>query len=210
MNVPMIEVDKAEARVRLKALRANMHATADSEYKALEKFYVQAGQGRKVVDLDKAFIAAPIDAKGRPLLAVARAHAAECMMRWNKQETEIQFFSYVKERSWTRPFRDYLRVDMGRLMPAQRNAEGRPTEDPWCIDGWALLPTVPPEVRAKFRSLNGYHILWEVPQWAKRSHMKVPRDPFLLRHVVGNLYAVMAEWEITEIERQVFEAARVV
>jgi hypothetical protein len=40
-------------------------------------------------------------------------------------------------------------------------------------------------------------ILWEA-EW-----QHVPSDPLLLRHITGPLYAVLASWDLTELERAV-------
>ena len=42
-------------------------------------------------------------------------------------------------------------------------------------------------------------ILWEA-EWET-----VPRDPLLLRHLAGGLYAVMASWDLTPLERAVLK-----
>lgn len=42
-------------------------------------------------------------------------------------------------------------------------------------------------------------ILWEVDRWIPEP----PRDPFLLKHIGAGLYAILAAWELTEIERAV-------
>ena len=49
--------------------------------------------------------------------------------------------------------------------------------------------------------LTGYHVLWEA-EWQQ----VVPRDPFLLRHIGGDLYSVVAAWDLTDLERSVIAA----
>ncbi len=61
----------------------------------------------------------------------------------------------------------------------------------------AIVPLVPPGLRPA-RGLAGYHILWEA-EW----DVTAPLDPALLKHLGGNLWAVMAEWDLTELERAV-------
>lgn len=88
-------------------------------------------------------------------------------------------------------------------------AEGRPLEVPWprneMKDGYALVPIVPADVRSKVTGqLSTYFTLWEVEQWAdQRIRSLSDRDPLLLKHIGGELYAVVAEWDLTEIERAV-------
>ena len=45
-----------------------------------------------------------------------------------------------------------------------------------------------------------WHILWEVEKWANQQHNVTPDiDPYLLKHVTGSLYAVIAEWDLTNL-----------
>lgn len=34
-----------------------------------------------------------------------------------------------------------------------------------------------------------------------------PADPLLLKHITGRLFAVVAQWDLTEIERAIMNAA---
>lgn len=61
----------------------------------------------------------------------------------------------------------------------------------------ALVPSIPPALRPKAK-LENYHILWEA-EW----QAEPPADPALLRHIGGDLYAVLATWDLTELERAV-------
>jgi hypothetical protein len=72
--------------------------------------------------------------------------------------------------------------------------------------GWratALVPAPPLYLRPK-RGLANYHILWEA-EWSKLP----PHDPYLLRRIgSGDLWVVLAQWDLTPIERAAL-AARV-
>src|SRR5205085_1660042 len=61
-----------------------------------------------------------------------------------------------------------------------------------------LVPIVPPRLRPRF-TLANYFVLWEVEQWTPIP----PRDPMLLKHLGGWLYAVLAVWDLTDLERVV-------
>jgi hypothetical protein len=68
----------------------------------------------------------------------------------------------------------------------------------------AMVPLVPPKHRPA-RGLGGHHVFWEVDEWRWSMLPPPPRDPALLRHVGGDIYAVLATWELTELERLVLE-----
>lgn len=57
------------------------------------------------------------------------------------------------------------------------------------------VPLIPPQHRPT-GSLSRFHILFEVDDWTE-----VPVDPALLRHLGGDLWAVLAVWDLTEVER---------
>jgi hypothetical protein len=42
-------------------------------------------------------------------------------------------------------------------------------------------------------------VLWEVEEWKRIP----PVDPALIRHVRGDLWAVLATWDLTDLERYV-------
>jgi hypothetical protein len=46
-------------------------------------------------------------------------------------------------------------------------------------------------------TLEHFHILWEAV-WQPHT---APRDPMLLKHLGGVFYAVVAVWDLTELER---------
>ena len=89
--------------------------------------------------------------------------------------------------------------------PQQRNKRRNKVlpGDTFDLPGWsswktlkAVVPTIPPDLRPKAK-LSNYWILWEA-DWEE-----VPTDPMLLRHLGGSMYAVMAQWDLTEVERAV-------
>jgi hypothetical protein len=43
--------------------------------------------------------------------------------------------------------------------------------------------------------MGQYHILWEA-EWRNRPS----RDPFLLEKINGNMYRILAAWDITPVE----------
>ncbi len=64
----------------------------------------------------------------------------------------------------------------------------------------ALVPTVPPALRPG-DDLSKYHILWEA-EWK----FKAPEDPILLSQVNDDMYAVIAQWDLTPLEQKILES----
>jgi hypothetical protein len=63
----------------------------------------------------------------------------------------------------------------------------------------AIVPSIPPHLRPA-GDLSEYQILWEA-EWKTEA----PKDPLLLRHIAGNMYSVLAQWDLTDLERDVLE-----
>lgn len=74
------------------------------------------------------------------------------------------------------------------------------------VRGFALVPHVPADVRPRTGQLRDWFVLWEVEEWFDRAQsMTAPTDPLLLEHIDGELYAVLAEWDLTDVERAIME-----
>jgi hypothetical protein len=67
-----------------------------------------------------------------------------------------------------------------------------------------MVPLIPPTYRPKGGRIRRFHILWEVEEW----EMVPPKDPALLRHLIGDLWSVMGTWDLTELERAVLFGRR--
>jgi hypothetical protein len=89
------------------------------------------------------------------------------------------------------------------------NALARTTSDGWRVwhDGYARVPMIPANVRPKTGAEQDWYILWEVEKWADNQRSIIPDlDPYLLKHLGGSLYAVLAEWDLTDLERSIMKA----
>jgi hypothetical protein len=192
MNVTHIAMTPAAAREKLRAVRASLHRKADAEYQQLEAGYKALASGRALINLTDAIATAPVDAKGRPMLAIGRADRRQVRATFGSQR--VNFSSGL---TWRRNPAKGLDVSVPL---------GRPTNEiPW---GFSLIPIVPPEVK-KHYDLSKCHVLWEVNQWADQIIRATPdHDPYLLRHIGGDLWAVLGEWDLTELERAVMAGRR--
>lgn len=86
----------------------------------------------------------------------------------------------------------------GTLPPWDKAINERPAT--YWHDHEAPLPVIPPLLRPQ-DALSHYCILWEVEKWEPR---EPPVDPMLLRHIgTTGLYAVVAHWDLTDVERMV-------
>ena len=99
-----------------------------------------------------------------------------------------------------------LRLDTQLELPAGFTAGERSIHERWAA--WmAMVPIVPPAHRPA-RGLGDRLVLWEADDWTWSTVPAPPGDPALLRHIGGDLYAVEATWNLTELERLVLSGRR--
>lgn len=204
MNVQTIEMDPQEARERLDAYRASLQRRADEEYEAAVAGYEALAEGTPVLQYGPAIAHAPRDDEQRPLLAIARADRQQVEFEWRGGTRAT--FSATSLARWDGRLRGDHRLILDVTM---REPHG--LKDRWGyakrVNGWALVPMVPPhaiEAIGGRSNLKDHLILWEVEAWADQPIRAVPdRDPYLLRPIHGDLCAVVAEWDLTDLERAV-------
>lgn len=196
MNVPTIEMDPTEARRKLKAYRAELHRKADAEYEAAAKGYELLGRGFRLIDIEAAIRAGGRFDDGLPKLAVARAdrRVANCQLRMQAMEF-------------------YCGSDWGKRYPTLQMNLSIPS--PPGFTSWrryTRIPMVPADVKQSLREqklsvdMGRYWILWEVERWYEHNPIEPPIDPYLLLPCGGLLFAVVAEWDLTELERSVMRS----
>ena len=63
----------------------------------------------------------------------------------------------------------------------------------------AVVPAIPVHLRPA-GDLGEFFILFEA-EWDKHA----PPDPLLLKHIGGHMYSVLAQWDLTDVEKAVLE-----
>lgn len=176
----VVTVDKDAAREALRAYR-NAKAPVTDEDRQIMTAYREIARGRVVVQAIESVRSAGWNVDGSSKLAIIRADIRHC--RGNFGST-VCSFTASRSRNW----RGHLRID--RMPPRPPNA------NVWTAD--AMVPLIPLHLRPK-AALHNYHILWEA-DW-----VRAPADPLLLRRLKGDLWLVLAAWELTAVERAVLE-----
>ncbi len=197
MEVATITMDQDEAMAALfeyrDALRGRRQRSVDEvaerirqEDLATERMLAELAQGRAVLDLWQSMTLAGCDAEGNPKLAIARADQrfAVCSRNGSKLTFGPNGRSPSKQH-----VRLYVSIPESALPGCAVGMNGR-----WDIR--AVVPQIPPQFRPD-GALDGFHILWEA-DWHR-----VPKDPLLLKRTHGHQYVVLAQWDLTEVERLV-------
>jgi hypothetical protein len=192
MNLSEIHVDPGEAEAKAAEYAAVTDKTPED--KALAQAYAAAAKsGRQLISLTRTIAAGGWHEDGLPRLAVARAAGTRaCQVSWNYDRELV--FADIHQDGWAWENRGALvaahtlRVPVAERPPQIRRRRAS-----------APVPLVPPRHRPTWPRPKAFHVLWEVDEWSDA----VPVDPALIRHILGDLWAVHATWNLTDLERLV-------
>lgn len=196
------DVDRAEARERFLEYKRSVHTRHDEEMTQIMRGYREIARGHQVIDM-----AATIRAGGvvrvrqwrwdseikvlLPALAVMRADQPWC---WVETSSDGRCSFWPDRGTPPHARRNVVRLPAGTVVPSATVAGIVATTH---RSHRAMVPPVPPRFMPTI-GLGNFHVLFEA-EWEPRT----PKDPALLRHIGGDLYAVLAQWDLTEIERTV-------
>lgn len=198
-------MDKAKAAQEYKEYSEAVKKNKDAAYlRDLKVAYGQLRRGHPILDVWQSFAETGLDVNGDPKIAIARADWTEVTLtKLRPTETRFQAIFSNKHREPHRHWRndkllditvDDVTVPNGTWL-LKLDANGRPLR--------SELRTKTPIIPARFvpsHGLSNYHILWEVEKW---DIVTPPKDPLLLKRVSPNVFAVLAAWELTDLERAV-------
>lgn len=187
MQVATIKVDKQQAIAAYREYRQAVAANPNKEDRICMMGYRALSQGKAIIDVREAIRAAGLDENGCPRLCIGRADWRGVDLAWSTGTVRFN----PLPRSWDRE------IEFPNLFPGQDigKAKNRRGSYAWC----SQTPFIPPRIRPS-GDLHDYFILWEAA-WEQ-----VTRDPYLLKRLGGNLYVVLAAWDLTELERAVIAA----
>ena len=184
MNVQKLDIPRAKARELYRKYKAHQHYSEPIDHE-IQRAYQLIAQGRMVIRAVQSIINAGLNEDGWPKLAIANAlhKNVTCEMERDGR-TVFHKGGWGGERDRRNTFRIAAGV-LRRTVPMRDFRES----------AQALVPLVPIHLRPK-RGLANYHVLWEAV-WKRVP----PRDPMLLRRIGGDMWLVVAAWDLTEVER---------
>ena len=217
MNVTTITMDPEEAQRKLEAYKAALDrrhgAGVEEEWEAAMNAYRELAKGTPLIDPIAAIRECGWRADSRPVLAIARADLIHC--RWEMGRHSRWFDSDTRQYKGPWAPMEWRFTGLKAKEPSRTPREGhgkrftvpdvatQPPGEPKA--GRTMVPMVPPDVLPpRGCDLSKHFILWEVESW----DVSPPTDPILLRPIGGDLYAVIAQWDLTEIERAIIAGTR--
>lgn len=200
MNVPTIVVPQDQAESKYEAYRSLPGSQKTESDYVLQKVWKAAKSGSPIIDVACAFRETGLNEIGQPKLAIARAnwstvyfHPRQSPERyWIDGSGTFSFEPRFNDRTRVRDYAPPENTFPNDLLYKKRSIR-------------SAVPHMPPDIRPKGRGGHGlYHILFEVDFWED----KYPVDPYLLRRVAGDLFVVLAEWELTALEAIILGSIR--
>jgi hypothetical protein len=209
MELATIEMERPKARQAFLDYRRAVRERHNAEDEAIMRGYRALAAGKQLIRLDETLVAggtteilAPVRRGEKqnvtvPCLAVARATATN-VWTWGVDENGACEMRSKRELADSNR-RDRIRLRAGTFPTGTRDPEAW-----WRPRLRAIVPNVPPALRPA-HSLDGYHVLFEA-EWAVDP--LPPVDPALLKHLAGDLWVVVATWDLTPLERAVLAGTR--
>lgn len=208
MDLALIEMPQTDAREAFLEYRRAVRDRHDAEDEQIMRGYRELARGRQLISMPETiraggFEARRVGGRGRmpgtvflPRLALCRADARWCHTDGIDSDGAVRFAADAEARfTDRRAWRKHRFMPDGTFDPEQVSPEDGHNRA-WG-DWRAMVPKVPPALRPT-TAMRSFHILWEA-EWSRVP----PTDPALLKHIGGDLYAVLAIWDLTELERAV-------
>jgi len=162
--------------------------------------YKALAQGQQVINLPQVMRAAGVQEKTHlPALAIARATWKDCFFQIQNGRgfySEDQWIHW-RERDRATPTK-VVRL-AGSVFPGETTNEFWRTEHRLPrYPVKAIVPSIPPHLRPS--KLENYFILWDAV-WQPAP----PVDPLLLKRLGRDTFAIVAQWDLTPLERSILE-----
>lgn len=188
-----INLDTAAARKKAAEYLKAVRERHDAEDMAILRGYRALAKGHQVIDLPHVIGLGGEHDNGLPRLAIATSDQ-QFVYCQRDHDGRVTFYPRSRWEMDGRIRRNIYRC--GIALPARDRLDWSTTNG----NMRAMVPPVPPALRPVHK-LSGYATLFEVEQW--ETAPRPPGDPALLKHIGGDLYAVLAVWDLTPLEQSV-------
>ena len=199
MEVELIDMPVEASREQLEQYRAFCAKhPSDIEAQQIMLGLEELAEGTPLLQLRTVFQDVAVDERGRPRIAIARGDRTQVRVNgWGSRGSG--FFSFETDYG----------IHQGRRARNTTLQVESPLAAHSVPAGYAIVPIVPPQIRRGRELMAKLFILWEVERWADESRDVGPdRDPLLLRRITEDLWAVIAQWELSPLEQAIMANRR--
>lgn len=210
----VVTLNKDDALEKFNEYKAALRVSRSQHDRMMKAVYGALSEGLGVINPRAAIVKAGVEPINlHPKLAISRADRETVFFKrdhWNDTayfSSSERFFLSGSNKS-AQAKRDQFALGVGDLPRVPDGGVWDRARPLYHEIVKATVPIVPPEHRPTEGALHGFSILWEVEKWeALPRPRRAPGDPMLLKPLAQTgLYAVMAHWDLTDIEKMVLGA----
>lgn len=202
MDLQPIKMTRFEARETLQQYRAILKEKRSKEDIAIMRSAKAIMGGQQVIKLTDTIHAGGYDAESFPRLAVARAD--DPWVACVRHGINVRMCGIARENEWLETWGNAMASIERRAKQANPRAFYLHAA-PGIVNekrANAIVPSIPPQHRPD-GALERFYVLFEA-NWKPVP----PLDPALLSPLGGGMFAVVAVWDLTELERAVLGTQR--
>ncbi len=235
MQVPTIEVDRDQARKRVEEFTARRRRKLTEMDRALFRGYKALAEGLTLIDVNQAIKQGGHFEKNYcPKLAIARSdlqrvyfdhrfayednrkalHGGRyCAWRWSQTEKGEIYKQIVATSEASEKSVIDVAEESGLQIQLEPGAIESPEEERKNSKRWfksyysSIVPAIPFHLRPN-GDADKYFILWEVEKWEEYQAVRAPGDPLLLERIAHPIYVVVAQWDLSDLEKRILENFR--
>lgn len=171
---------------------------AEQYLKDLKSTYYHLSQGRKVLDIYEVFKQSGLNENNEPKLGLAPANCKQIIF----EKLPLGSGTFTEHSRWARAEKSDVHLPTGTFPNWAEEENGRmkhPSNAPR-VNIEARVPIVPAHIMPE-GDLKNYYILFEVKEWSEPTKATFQKgDPYLLKRINQNAFAVLAEWDVTDVE----------
>jgi len=235
MEVPTIDIDREEARKRVAEFTARRRRKLTELDHALFRGYKALAEGLTLIDVNKVIKdGGHFEDSFCPKLAIARSDVPTVyfshQLNWSTHPHEHN--GYFMAWPWrggselnrnpfyihTTEIANRLNVglhrqsrEVGLAIDLEGGVIQSPESERHARKRWfkteyqTIVPPIPFHLRPN-GDAEKFFILWEVEKWETIASKTAPGDPLLLERIAHPIYVVVAQWDLTELEKRIVES----
>lgn len=196
MELATLNITPEQAAAELEQYEESLKTDRNREDLAIAQAYRAARRGLPLIRLSESIKRGGFFENGLPRIGVVRADAKECWVHWTDRWNNPSALLYTEDGD-TSANRGAL-VNQWTVRVPNIDRPAVPNRFSYVYRGHSAPPHIPPKYRPRPRRLPHCHLFWEVESWEIRVP---PRDPALIKHLRGDLWYVLAVWDLTDVER---------
>jgi hypothetical protein len=164
----------------------------------LKKTYFHLSEGRKVLDIYEVFKNSGLNENGEPKLGIAPANSKTITF----EKMPLGSGTFTEHSRWSKADKSDVHLPTNTFPNWKEEEKGRmkPSWETPRVNVEARVPIIPAHIMPE-GDLKNYYILFEVKEWFEPAKATFTKgDPYLLKRINQNAFAVLAEWDVTDVE----------